>query len=74
MAIILFTLGGLYALYEGYRKISDPRELSSPLIAVAGSVPGSPTSAWRRGKRRGLHCLCGLTAERVSRPGPVCPA
>ncbi len=59
MAIILFTLGGLYALYEGYRKISDPRELSSPLIAVAGSVPGSPTSAWCRGERRGLLCRAG---------------
>ncbi|MEH0825860.1 MULTISPECIES: cation diffusion facilitator family transporter [unclassified Micromonospora] len=35
VAIILFTLGGLYALYEGYHKISDPHELSSPLIAVA---------------------------------------
>ena len=35
VAIILFTLGGLYAVYEGYHKISDPHELSSPLIAVA---------------------------------------
>ncbi|WP_121399203.1 cation diffusion facilitator family transporter [Micromonospora sp. M71_S20] len=35
VAIILFTLGGLYALYEGYHKISDPHELTAPLIAVA---------------------------------------
>jgi cation diffusion facilitator family transporter len=34
VAIILFTLGGLYALYEGYHKITNPHELSSPLIAV----------------------------------------
>ncbi|GAB2934215.1 cation diffusion facilitator family transporter [Micromonospora polyrhachis] len=34
VAIILFTIGGLYALYEGYHKISDPHELTSPLIAV----------------------------------------
>ncbi|MEU5726189.1 cation diffusion facilitator family transporter [Micromonospora sp. NPDC047738] len=35
VAIILFTLGGLYALYESWHKISHPQELSSPLIAVA---------------------------------------
>ncbi|WP_342670445.1 cation diffusion facilitator family transporter [Micromonospora halophytica] len=35
VAIILFTLGGLYALYEGYHKISDPHQLTSPLIAIA---------------------------------------
>ena len=35
VAIILFTLGGLYALYESYHKISHPQELTSPLVAVA---------------------------------------
>ncbi|WUN10216.1 cation diffusion facilitator family transporter [Micromonospora zamorensis] len=34
VAIILFTLGGLYALYESYQKITHPHELTSPLIAV----------------------------------------
>jgi cation diffusion facilitator family transporter len=34
VAIVLFTLGGLYALYEGYHKLTDPHPLSSPLIAV----------------------------------------
>jgi cation diffusion facilitator family transporter len=34
VAIILFTAGGLYALYEGYHKVSDPHELTSPLVAV----------------------------------------
>ena len=31
---MLFTLGGLYALYEGYHKIIDPHPLNSPLVAV----------------------------------------
>ncbi len=35
VAIVLFTLGGLYALYEGYHKIVDPHPLTSPLVAVA---------------------------------------
>src|SRR3954469_10810407 len=35
VAVVLFTLGGLYALYEGYHKIVDPHPLTSPLVAVA---------------------------------------
>jgi cation diffusion facilitator family transporter len=34
VAIILFSLGGLYALYEGYHKVIDPHPLDSPLVAV----------------------------------------
>ena len=34
VAVVLFTLGGLYALGEGYHKIVDPHPLESPLIAV----------------------------------------
>jgi cation diffusion facilitator family transporter len=34
VAIILFSLGGLYAVYEGYHKIIDPHPLESPMIAV----------------------------------------
>jgi cation diffusion facilitator family transporter len=34
VAIVLFTLGGLYALYEGYHKVIDPQTLESPLVAV----------------------------------------
>jgi cation diffusion facilitator family transporter len=34
VAIILFSLGGLYAAYEGYHKIRDPHEIESPLVAV----------------------------------------
>jgi len=34
VAIVLFTMGGLYALYEAWHKISDPHELRTPLIAV----------------------------------------
>ncbi|WP_238006267.1 cation diffusion facilitator family transporter [Dactylosporangium sp. AC04546] len=34
VSIVLFTLGGLFALYEGYEKIRHPHELTSPLVAV----------------------------------------
>lgn len=35
VAIVLFTLGGLYALYEGWHKVSDPHPLTSPAVAIA---------------------------------------
>lgn len=35
VAIVLFTLGGLYALYEGYHKLTHPEELTSPVVALA---------------------------------------
>jgi len=35
VSVVLFTLGGLYALYEGFHKVIDPHPLNSPLVAVA---------------------------------------
>ena len=34
VALVLFSLGAIFALYEGYHKISHPQPLSSPLVAV----------------------------------------
>ncbi len=33
VAIVLFSVGGLFAIYEGWHKISHPEELSSPAVA-----------------------------------------
>ena len=35
VAIILFSLGGLFSLYEGWQKRAQPEPLSQPWIAVA---------------------------------------
>jgi cation diffusion facilitator family transporter len=34
VALVLFSLGSIFALYEGYHKISHPTELTSPAIAI----------------------------------------
>ncbi|MBB3663868.1 cation diffusion facilitator family transporter [Prauserella sediminis] len=34
VALMLFTLGAAFALYEGVHKVQHPEELSSPLVAV----------------------------------------
>jgi cation diffusion facilitator family transporter len=33
VSIVLFCLGGLFSLYEGWHKIHDPEELTSPIVA-----------------------------------------
>jgi cation diffusion facilitator family transporter len=35
VALVLFSLGAAFALYEGYHKITHPTPLTSPMIAVA---------------------------------------
>jgi cation diffusion facilitator family transporter len=34
VAVVLFTVGGLFAIYEGYEKIKEPHELESAPIAI----------------------------------------
>jgi cation diffusion facilitator family transporter len=34
VSIVLFSIGGVYALYEGYHKLSHHGELHTPLVAV----------------------------------------
>ncbi|MDH6242450.1 cation diffusion facilitator family transporter [Mycobacterium sp. OTB74] len=35
VALVLFTLGSVFALYEGYHKITHSQALSSPVVAIA---------------------------------------
>ncbi len=35
VSVVLFSLGGLFSVYEGYHKIAEPEEVESPAIAFA---------------------------------------
>jgi cation diffusion facilitator family transporter len=35
VAVILFSLGGMFSIYEGVHKYSNPEPLKSPMIAIA---------------------------------------
>lgn len=35
VAVILFSLGGMFSIYEGVHKFTNPEPLTSPLIAIA---------------------------------------
>ena len=47
VAIVLFTLGGLYALYEGYHKVVDHQCLSGayPVAATLSVSPPRPAGS-----------------------------
>lgn len=40
VAILLFSLGGLFAIYEGAHKLQDPHELTNPGLAIGILVLG----------------------------------
>lgn len=46
VALVLFTLGGLFALYEGIHKITDPHHIDSPLIAIGVLVVAIALESW----------------------------
>ena len=46
VALVLFSVGGLFALYEGVHKIANPHHLDSPLIAIAVLVVAIGLESW----------------------------
>ncbi|MPZ51255.1 MAG: cation diffusion facilitator family transporter [Acidimicrobiia bacterium] len=40
VSLVLFTLGGLFALYEGYQKLADPHEITSVGWAIGVLIFG----------------------------------
>ena len=57
VALVLFTLGSVYAIYEGIHKVQHPEELSQPIVAIIILVIAI-----------GLETFSFLTAVRESRP------
>lgn len=57
VALVLFSLGSLFALYEGYHKVQHPEELTSPIVAVVILVIAIA-----------LETYSFLTAAKESRP------
>ncbi|MFD3591895.1 cation diffusion facilitator family transporter [Nocardia sp. NPDC058640] len=57
VALVLFTLGSVFAIYEGIHKIQHPEELSQPIVAIVILVIAI-----------GLETFSFLTAVRESRP------
>ncbi len=62
VAVILFSLGGMFSLYEGVHKLSNPEPLNSPMIAIAVlvfAVIAESVSLW--------GCMRAVNKERHGR-------
>lgn len=46
VALVLFSMGGLFAVYEGIEKIRHPHEMSSPSIALGILAIGIALETW----------------------------
>src|ERR687889_2421568 len=53
VAVVLFTLGGLFSAYEGYHKIADPHDIDSAGVAIGilAVAPGFESLALRTAVR-----------------------
>jgi len=62
VALILFSLGGVYAIYEGLHKMQNPQPINSPLIAIGVlvfSIVAEGFSLW--------GCIREINKVRVNR-------
>jgi cation diffusion facilitator family transporter len=46
VAVVLFTVGSLYALYEGVEKLRHPHELTSPPVAIGILLGAIALESW----------------------------
>ncbi len=58
VAVVLFTLGSLFSLWEGYDKLRHPHPLESPLVALAILVVALVLEGCRCARRSGRPAPC----------------
>jgi cation diffusion facilitator family transporter len=66
VAVILFSLGGMFSLYEGIHKLSNPQPLTKPMIAIGVlifSIIAESVSLW--------GCMRAVNKERHNRSIPL---
>jgi cation diffusion facilitator family transporter len=64
VAIVLFSLGGLFAIFEGIDKLRHPHELDSPAVAIGILVVAVLLESWSF--RTAIHESAGLRSPRQS--------
>jgi len=74
VAVILFSLGGMFSIYEGVHKFTNPEPLNSPLVAIAVlvfAIIAESISLWGcmravEKERRGRHLSLWFSESRSS--------
>ena len=67
VAIVLFSLGGLFAIYEGIDKLRHPHDLESPAVAIIILLFAVALESWSF--RTAIHESKGLRAPKQSWAG-----
>ncbi len=63
VAVILFSLGGMFSIYEGMHKFAHPEPLTKPMIAISVlvfAIIAESLSLW--------GCMRAVNKERIGRP------
>lgn len=63
VAVILFSLGGMFSLYEGVHKLTNPQPITKPMIAIGVlvfAIIAESVSLW--------GCMRAVNKERDGRP------
>ena len=66
VAVILFSLGGMFSFYEGIHKLNNPVPLTKPMIAISVlvfAIIAESASLW--------GCMRAVNKERYGRPIPL---
>ena len=66
VALLLFSVGGAFSIYEGFHKLSHPEPLRWPWIAVgvvAFYLYEDPMRRWLNGERRAKPAAAPIQAE-----------
>jgi len=74
VAVILFSLGGMFSIYEGVHKYTNPEPLNSPMVAVSVlifAIIAESVSLWGcmravEKERRGRHLSLWFSESRSS--------
>jgi cation diffusion facilitator family transporter len=73
VSVVLFSLGGLFSVYEGYHKIRDPHELESGAVAVVILLVAMVLESFAlrarsatRGPPAGIAPGCATSASRAA--------
>src|SRR4051812_40991707 len=76
VALVLFSLGSLFALYEGYHKVLDPHEVEDPTVAfvVLGVAMVLEALSFRTAFRESRAVKLAGAARAALLPRPKAPA
>ena len=70
VAVVLFTVGAVFSVYEGIHKILNPEHISSPAVALAVLAIATGLESFSlRTAVHGVTRCAGGTADRVHPPG-----